>query len=357
MDQLRQLRRLFRAQLRLRGIVAASVVVLLILVFALITADFDAWWFDVMPSLTGASSWVKAQNSWDLFVYVFIAVNLFGYLQQIQMVLVDRHNGHILVQLSQQEIDSVVTSQGNLGKPSALLGARRRVLESLFRADPGLYSLTVLVGALLILGHPISALLLVCFGIFVVLYFPRMVKAFVALNEPQEGEEGVALDGAGETMGETHSLPHTVKPESTVAQELTRDERRARRQELSAKRAAMSPSDQETERQQMARAKAEFRLTGSADRMFLIINRPLVRLRVGWPVIVAATATVAGVATLTVYDMATAGQLPQQGTLLILLLVLASRSCLTLAQHWEDLSFFTASLVRIHESDTGQESL
>jgi hypothetical protein len=357
MEQLRQLRQLFRAQLRIRGIVAASVVVLLVLAFALITADFDAWWFDVMPGLTGASSWVKGQNSWDLFVFVFIAVNLFGYLQQIQMVLLDRHNGRILVELSRQEIDSAVTSRGNLGKPSALLGARRRALESLFRADAGFYSLTVLVIAFLVLGHPISALLLACFGIFVVLFFPRMVKAFVALNEPQEGEEGETLDSEPDTIVETQSLSQAVEHEPTKTQELTRDERRARRQALRAKRAAMTPSEYETERQQRARAKAEVRLTASANRMFTIINRPIVRLRIGWPITVAGALTVAGVATITINDMATAGQLPQQGTLLILLLVLAGRSCLTLAQHWEDLSFFTASLVRIHESDTGQESL
>lgn len=357
MEQLRQLRHLFRAQLRLRGIVAASVVLLLILAFGLITADFDAWWFDVMPWLTSTSRWVKAQNSWDLFVFVFIAVNLFGYMQQIQMVLLDRHNGHILVRLSEQEIDSAVTSRGNLGKPSALLSARRRALESLFRADPAYYSLTVLVVALIVLGHPISALVLACFAVFVVLYFPRMVKAFIALNEPQEGDEGEALVGVADAIVETESLPQAVERDPTEATELTRDERRARRAELRAKRAAMAPSDHETERQHKARAKAEARLTASADRMFMIINRPIVRLRIGWPILVAGAATVAGVATLTIHDMASAGQLPQQGTLLILLLVLASRSCLTLAQHWEDLSFFTASLVRIQESDTGQDSL
>jgi uncharacterized membrane protein len=214
-----------------------------------------------------------------------------------------------------------------------------------------------LVVALIVLGHPVSAILLACFGAFVVLYFRRMVTVFIALNEPEEGVESEALDGGFDTGVETQTLPQAVEPEAIASPELSREERRARRQELRAKRAAMTSSDHETERQRRARERAEERLTASADRMFMLINRPIVRLRIAWPILVAAAVTVAGVATLTISDMARAGQLPQQGTLLILLLVLASRSCLTLAQHWEDLSFFTASLVRINESDTGQDTL
>ena len=357
MNQLKLLRHTFRAQLRARGLISAGLTAGLILALGLITADFSAWWFDVMPWLTSASTWVKSQNSWDLFVYVFIGVNVSGYLLQIQAVLLDRHNGHVLVRLSEQEIDAAAITRGSLGKPSALLGARRRALESLFRSDPGLAALAVLVVALIVLGHPVSAILLACFGAFVVLYFRRMVTVFISLNEPEEGVESEALDGGFDTGVETQTLPQVVEPEAIESPELSREERRARRQELRAKRAAMTSSDRETERQQRTRARAEERLTASADRMFMLINRPIVRLRIAWPILVAAAVTVAGVATLTISDMARAGQLPQQGTLLILLLVLASRSCLTLAQHWEDLSFFTASLVRIHESDTGQDTL
>jgi hypothetical protein len=358
MNQLKLLRRTFRTQLRAREFLAAGLTGGLILAFALITADFSSWWFDVMPWLTSSSTWVKTQDSWDLFVYVFIGVNVFGYLLQIQAVLLDRHNGHILVRLSEQELDTAAITRGSLGKPSALLGARRRALESLFRSDPGLSSLAVLIVALVALGHPVSAILLMCFGAFVVLYFRRMVAEFTALNEPREGDDGEALDGNPDTIVETQALPQAIEPEPIEAlEELSRDQRRALRQELRAKRATMTPADHEIERQQRARARAEERLVASANRMFLIINRPIVRLRISWPILVAAVVAVAGVATLTISDMANAGQLPQQATLLIVLLVLTSRSCLTLAQHWEDLSFFTASLVRIHESDTGQESL
>jgi hypothetical protein len=357
MIQLRELRHVFRAQLRLRGLIAAGITLGLVFGFGIITADFNAWWFSTLPWLSATSSWIKRQNSWDLFVFVFIAVNLFGYLQQIQTVLLDRHNGRVLVDLSQQEIDSAVISRGNLGKPSALLSARRRALESLFRSDPGMYALGALVAALAVLGHPVSAVLLACFGVFVVLFFPRMVKAFIALKEPQEDDEGEPLDGVLDSDGVSNPLPQTVESSPTQVHELSKQERRARRQEARESRAAKNASNDELERQSKARARAEIRLASSADRMFTIINRPIVRLRIGWPILVAAAVTVAGVATLTIHDMASRGQLPQQGTLLILLLVLASRSCLTLAQHWEDLSFFTASLVRIQESDNGQETL
>jgi ABC-type multidrug transport system fused ATPase/permease subunit len=356
MEQLRQLRRLFRVQLRLRGIVAASVVVLLILAFALITADFDAWWFDVMPWLTDSSSWVKGQNSWDLFVYVFLAVNLFAYLQVIPSTLMDRHSGRVLVHFSEQEVSSVSTSLKSVGKVGALLGARRRALESLFRADPGLYTLAVVVIALFVLGHPIAAVVLIAFAVFLLAYFPRMVKAFTSLGELQEGDEpGQLAEDENEVEGQ--GLPQLLEQDRNKTASVTREQRQERRNARQERRRAASSPEQIAERERQARARANERLARSAERMFIIINRPIVRLRVGWPILVAAIVAVSGVVILTIHDMTTAGQLPERGTLLILMLVLASRSCLTLAQYWEDLSFFTASLVLIDESDEGQEVL
>jgi hypothetical protein len=356
MAQLRQLRRLFRAQLRWRGIFAAGITLLLILAFGLITADFSAWWFDVMPWLTNASRWVKGQNSWDLFVYVFLAVNLFGYVQVIQTTLIDRHNGRVLVHFSEQEVNSESASPESVGKVSALLGARRRALESLFRADPGLYTLAVVVIALLVLGHPIAAVLLIAFAGFLLAYFPRMVKAFTALREPEEGDESGPLVDV-ENVTEAQVLPQSLEQDRGKAAPATPEQRQARRKALRERRRAASSPEQIAEREIKARERANERLAVSAERMFVIINRPIVRLRIGWPILVAAAVAVSGVAISTVHDMSTAGQLPERGTLLILLLVLASRSCLTLAQYWEDLSFFTASLVLIDESDDGQEIL
>ena len=356
MEQLRQLRHLFRAQLRIRGIVAASVVVLLVLAFALITADFDAWWFDVMPGLTGASSWVKGQNSWDLFVYVFLAVNLFAYLQLIPTTLMDRHNGRVLVHFSEQEINSASASPKSVGKVGALLGARRRALESLFRSDPGIYTLAVVVIALMVLGHPIAAVVLIAFAAFLLAYFPRMVKAFTALAEPQEGDEPGQL-AEDENEIEVQGLSQLLEHDRDKTVSLTREQRQERRKERQELRRAASSPEQIAERERQARERANERLARSAERMYVIINRPIVRLRVGWPILVAAIVAVSGVAIITIHDMTSAGQLPERGTLLILMLVLASRSCLTLAQYWEDLSFFTASLVLIDESDEGQEVL
>jgi len=356
MEHLRILRRLFRPQLRLRGFSVAGVTLLLILAFGLITADFGAWWFDVMPWLTDSSQWVKGQNSWDLFVYVFLAVNLLGYAQVIPMTLLDRHNGRVLVRFSEEELNSVSASPESVGKVSALLGARRRALESLFRADPGLYAMAVVVIALFVLGHPIAAVLLIAFAAFLVAYFPRMVKAFTALPEPQEGEESGSLV-EDENELEVPGLPQLLVRDRGKAAPATPEQRQARRKALRERRRAASSPEQIAERERQARNRANARLARSAERMFVIINRPIVRLRIAWPILVAATIAVSGVAVITVHDMSTAGQLPERGTLLILLLVLASRSCLTLAQYWEDLSFFTASLVLIDESDDGQEIL
>ena len=327
MNELRELRHVFRAQLRARGLLAAATTLTLVFAFGIITADLKSWWFDILPWLTDLSKWVKSQDSWDLFVYVFIGVAVFGNVQKIQSVLLDRYNGRILLQLSESEVEKVSASPRSVSKPANLLGARRRALEALFRSEPGMYSFLVLVVALAILGHPFSALLLVAFGALLFLYFAPMTRRFVALKEPIE-EEGEPL----EPLEAETELPQSQKqtPEAMANQEADRDLR--------------------------LRARAQQRLSVSAERLFMLINRPLVRLRIGWPILVGALVTVAGVATFTIHDMASWGQLPERGTLLILLLVLTGRSCLTLSQHWEDLAFFASSLEIINESDTGKET-
>jgi hypothetical protein len=328
MNELRKLRHVFRAQLRARGLLAAATTLTLVFAFGIITADLKSWWFDIVPWLTDLSKWVKSQDSWDLFVYVFIGVAVFGYVQKIQSVLLDRYNGRILLQLSESEVEKVSASSRSVSKPAILLGARRRALEALFRSEPGMYSFLVLLVALAILGHPFSAVLLVAFGALLFLYFAPMTRRFVALKEPIEGEEGEPLE--------------PLEAETELSQSQTQT--------------AEATASQEADRELRLRARAQQRLSVSAERLFMLINRPLVRLRIGWPILVGALVTVAGVAAFTIHDMASWGQLPERGTLLVLLLVLTGRSCLTLAQHWEDLAFFASSLEIINESDTGKET-
>ncbi len=363
MNQLRTLRRLFRTQLRTRGFIAATVTVSLIFGFALITADFHAWWFSTFPWLKSASGWVKAQDSWDLFVYVFLGVTLVGYLQQIQSVLLDRHNGRVLVKLGEDEIAAETFGPESVGKPTALLGSRRRALESLFRADPGVYSLLTLVIALVALGHPFSGAVLIVFAGFLIWYFRRMVKSFTALHDAGENdgeEQNENLLSDEEDRDDVGQLPATAEPTSgnkPRGRALTKEERRARREAMLTARRLQNSEEEGARAVERARERAGQRLSQSAERMFTIINRPMVRLRIGWPILVAGAVAVAGVATITIQDMASAGDLPERGTLLVLLLVLTARSCMTLAQYWEDLAFFTASLALIDESATGQEAL
>ena len=330
MNELRELRHLFRAQIRARGLLAAAFTLVLIFAFGIITADFKSWWFDAMPWLTNLSAWVKSQDSWDLFVYVFIAVTVFANIQKIQSVLLDRYNGRILVKLGEREVENVSASPAEISKPALLLGARRRTLEALFRSEPGMYSFVVLLVALAILGHPYATALLVGFGALLLLYFAPMMRRFAALREPLEGEENAQLDPDETETSMTQTLPQSSE-EGT--------------------------SRRNIERELRMRARAQQRFSISAERLFMLINRPLVRLQIGWPYLVGALVTVAGVATFTIHDMASWGQLPERGTLLILLLVLTGRSCLTLAQYWEDLAFFASSLEMISESDTGRETI
>jgi hypothetical protein len=91
--------------------------------------------------------------------------------------------------------------------------------------------------------------------------------------------------------------------------------------------------------------------------MFVIINRPLIRLKVAWPILTAAAVSVAAMAVLTIHDMGSAGELPQKATLLILLLALTGRMCLQAAQNLEDLAFFASMLQGVHDSEDGRENL
>ena len=338
MNPTKLLRHTFRAQLRVRGFVAAGLTAGLIFGFGLITADFGAWWFDAMPWLRESSSWVKAQNSWDLFIFVFLGLTLISYGQQLQMVLIDRHNGRVLLALSESELRAAEDPVENMGKRRAALASRRRVVESLLKADPTMYSLVTLVVCFAILGHPYVAAVLAAFAIASVMLFPRMQRAFDKYRIPDETEEESGVV-------EPKMMPDEEDPATSEA------------------RLDIAPTNSRNQRTRGARRmqtrleRAEKNLSDAAERMFMIINRPLIRLKVGWPILTSAAVAVAATAVLTIHDMGSSGELPERATLLILLLVLTGRTCLLAAQNLEDLAFFASMLEGVEESEDGRERL
>ena len=292
-----------------RGALAAGITVAFVFAFGLITSNMSAWWFDAFPWMRELALWVRASNPWDFFVVVFIFVNAFHYLQVVQGVYFDRFNLAALVALSKSELAAEKTSDPNPNLYRALLGGRRRLLESIIRFDPTLWSLGALTVSFAVLGHWWSALCVAAFGGTVVWLIPRMITKFT-----RRRESALSL----------HRERQDENPRGRVKDPRERTDR----------------SIDET-----------------AARLAVFVNRPIERLRVGWPILVAAAAAVAAVAAFTVSDMQRTGELPARATLLILMLVLTARSTLSSAQQGEDLAFFASALTEMEESEDGTETI
>jgi hypothetical protein len=326
--------------LALRGLVSAVLTLLVIVVFWMLTAEKTNWWFRSIPELSVFATWLKSQNPWNLFLFIFLGVNAMNYVQQVQGVLIDRFNGRVLITMSNEEMNASEDPGLEMGKRRALLGGRRRVLESLIKFDPLVWSLAALVITFALLGHLWSVLFLLVEGAFILWFLPRMIVRFDRARE--ERSQKAAIDDAARGLA-----PEEAPRDVAVPEELTREERRQRR-ELAQDPAAKA---------RISREKAERSLATAAERMMAIIDRPLVRLKVGWPVIVMAMGAVTGVVIVTITEMSASGDLPEKGTLLILLILLTSNIALRVAQSAEDLAFFTSSLNEMNESEDGSESL
>jgi hypothetical protein len=292
-----------------RGVLAASVTALLVFAFGLITASTSSWWFDAAPWMRQLATWVRASNPWDFFVIVFIVINGFHYVQVVQGVFIDRYNLRALVELSRTELSNDTASKPNANMYRALLGGRRRLLESVIRFDPAQWALGALILSFVLLGHTWSALVILAFGLFITWFIPRMIMRFTQRREKYLTETRARLE---------------LKPNERPKDPVERVERS---------------------------------IENTAERLTVFVNRPLERFRVGWPVLVGAAGTVAAVATLTIADMQRASELPSRATLLILMLVLTARVTLSSAQHSEDLAFFASALAEIEESEDGTETL
>lgn len=331
MDSIRELRALFRGQLAFRGAVSAALTLLLVFGLGIITADLAAWWFDWIPGLQTLSTWIKAQNSWNLFLFMFVGVTLLNYVQQVQGVFLDRLNANVLIQLSTEELDQSDDPKAEMGKRRALLMGRRRLLESLLKHDPLIWSLVALALAFGFLGHLWAALFLFCAGIFIVLLLPHMIAGFNARRGPQTGEEDLAEEE------EAPSLAANLSPK----------ERREQRQR------AKDP----VEKKRLEKERAQQNLADASQKMMVLVERPLIRLKVGWPGIVVAVLAVVGVVISTLTEMWLNGDLPEKGTLLLMLLVLTANISLRMAQSAEDLAFFASMVQEVSTSENGSESL
>ena len=328
-DSVHELRKAFRRQLVVRGLFSAILTLFLIFLLSLLTFDISAWWFQILPLLANWSEWIKNQNPWNFFFIIFILANAINYAKQIQGVFLDRHNAKILVKLSEADLQQSLNPGNEIGKRRAELNGRRRLLESLLIFEPLLWSIGSLILAFIILGHFLAAASLCIATVAIVALIPRMRQKFTNLRDVSQEEEEVNFS--------QEIAQEQISPEQLKIQRLN----------------SKNPEVQF----QRARERAEENLAKAADRMMTLINRPLVRIKIGWPVVAIAAAAVGSITISLITEMSSSGELPERATLLILLLALSSNSALKAAQHSEDLSFFSSALDQIMSSEDGAETL
>jgi hypothetical protein len=309
-------------------LVSAVLIFLLVTIFALLTADLSSWWFDSLPILNSLSTWVRSHNPWDFFLFVFVVLSLLGYFRQVQGVLYDRYNARILVSLSRAELAASDSPKSAVGKKRSELNGRRRLLESLLKFDPLIWSLVGLLIVLLAFQHFFAAVILGTMASVIFLYLPIMIRRFMSMSETDKVSDDFSSNSG--------ALDSYLEPEKN------------------SNGLGKTPAASKTQRD---RERAEQNLFDSAERMFTLVNRPLVRIRVSWPLILVALVSVTLIAATLISEMSAGGSLPDKGTLLILLLVLTSNIVLRFAQSAEDLAFFAAALELIESSEDGYESI
>jgi hypothetical protein len=299
------LARRFWLQLVVRSALASVSVIAIVSAFILLTSPLDQWWFSAFPFLAEIGAFIQGHNPWDFFIFAFLVTTAIGYIRQILDALADRHNLSSLVAISSDDLDQSETPMRDLGAVRATLGARRRLLESLFGFAPGASQLLV-VSVILMVNNLVLA------GVFCLVVLAGVVVAVPWMTS-----------------------------------------RFARRRAQALGRLA-APSTERI-KDKALRARRAFNL--SAGRLQILVNRPIERLRVGWPVLVLAAVGGSAIAFSVITGMTAAGDLPQRSTLLIIFLILAARAALSAAQRSEDLAFFATAVEQINDSDDGGESL
>jgi hypothetical protein len=305
MSEIGFLARRFWVQLLVRSVFTALGAAAIVGIFIVLTSPLDEWWFTSFPALGAAGAFIQGHNPWDFFIFAFIVTTALGYVRQVVDALADRYNLAALVEISSRDLDESETPMRDLGAVRATLAARRRLLESLLAFAPAAAQVLV-VGIILMLNRLALAGLI----------------SFVVL------------------VGVCVAVPWMTG-------------RFTRRRMAMLER--LGATSRERIKDKTLRARRAFNL--SAGRLQILVNRPIERLRVGWPVLLFASLGGCAIAISIISDMTAAGELPQRSTLLIVFLILAARAALSSAQRSEDLAFFATAVEQINESEDGGESL
>lgn len=298
--------RLVRWQLALRSVIASSLVALLVVFFSLVSSTGVDPIFSAVPWLTPVREWTRALSPWTVFVIAFVVINLFEYIRVFSETLVDRFNLATLVANSVSDLRSSTDPLDSLAARRAALSGRRRLLEHVLRLVPAAASLVTLDILLWLLALPIAALIYAVLALVVAASLPWMVARFTA-----------------------------------------------RRQVLSTR--AMPPERFEKGTAPLERA--ELRMAQTADRLRILVDRPLERFRIGWPVLTFTIASVVAGSLVIVSELVSASAPNEKSTLLIVLLVLGARLGLGFSQQAQEVAFFASAVRELEDGDSGIEVL
>ncbi|MDO9589525.1 MAG: hypothetical protein Q7J04_00075 [Microcella sp.] len=293
MGEIALLRRTFIAQLLARGLVGAALSFTLIAFFALLTAGEEPPELAAIPGMSDLRVLVQSLQPWELFVAVFLIGAAVDALKRVQTAALDRYNLRRLVALGRTELAAHDDPREGGKLARTRLTGRRRMLEELLSFDPAIITLAAVALALAFIGLGVPALLYAAWALAVPALMPWLV---VRMNARRD-------------------LIATRTPTPRV---WSREERQA---DLA--------------------AFADDRLTVAAQSSMQIVNRPVDRLLVAWPVIALGAVVVAAASIASI--VALAGD-DGRALLLIITIVVAARSATKLVGSAEQLSFFASVL-------------
>lgn len=291
MHEVTVLRRLFALQLLARGLGGAALAVVLLAFAALLTSAEESALLAAIPGMSELRAAVQTVQPWELFVAVFLLGALIDAVKRVQVAALDRYNLRRLVDLGRTELAEGDDPRTALRAARARLTGRRRMLEELLLVDAAVITLAAVAVALAVIGLPVAALLCGAWALAAPALMPWLIARMNARRE-------------------------TVAARAPRPREWTRAERRA------------DPA-----------AFADERLEVAARGSLAVINRPVDRLVVAWPMIVLGTAVVAAAI------VSAIGQLAAQtgrALLLIVVIVVIARAATRIVGSSEQLAYFAS---------------
>lgn len=293
MHEVGLLRRTFLVQLWTRGLGSAALSFALIAFFALLTSVDETALLAAIPGMTELRALVQRLQPWELFVVVFLVGAVVDAAKRVQVAALDRYNLRRLVELGRAELVDDDDPRAALKLARMRLTGRRRLLEELLRFDPAIITLAAVAVALLLVGLPVPALLYAAWAVTVPALLPWLVAR---MNTRRE----------------------RIAASAPSPREWTREERKA------------DPA-----------AFADERLEAAAQTSLEIVNRPVDRLRVAWPIISLGSAVVVAASIASIIALA---DQTGRALLLIVAIVVAARAATRVVGSAEQLAFFASVL-------------